>query len=135
MRLVKTSPNARRGDEAISVPIDRSRNNAVGFVLTKPQRGCGSFLVNFPFFCFADTSVYLWHKKSKISSKILAAHARNLCQHSLIVILIGYASGVLHKILFNFDFVIAFYIFNLTLVFIDTALYFRNYRITKKAQN
>ncbi|MCL1972699.1 MAG: hypothetical protein FWG57_06920 [Endomicrobia bacterium] len=51
----------------------------------------------------------------------------------LIIVLIGYTSGVLHKILFNFDFVITFYIFNLTLVLIDTALYFRNYRILQSS--
>jgi len=78
MRLVKTSPNARRGDEAIAVPIDRSRNNTVGLVLAKPE-GLRQLFGKFCFFCFADTSVYLWRKKSKISSKILAAHARNMC--------------------------------------------------------
>jgi len=78
MRLVKTSPNAKRGDEAIAEPIDRSRNNAVGLVLAKPE-GLRQLFGKFFFFCFADTSLYLWRKKTKIFSKILAAHVRNMC--------------------------------------------------------
>jgi len=37
LRLVKKGPNPRRGDEAIAVPIDRSRNNGVGAFLAKPE--------------------------------------------------------------------------------------------------
>ena len=52
-------------------------------------KGCGScgtsFLFGkFSFFCFADTSLHLCRKKSKISSKIPAAHVRNTCRHALI---------------------------------------------------
>ncbi|MCL2144484.1 MAG: hypothetical protein FWH43_03205 [Endomicrobia bacterium] len=53
----------------------------------------------------------------------------------LIIVVIGYTCGILHKILFNFDFIIAFYIFNFILVLADTALYFRNYLIIKKNSN
>jgi hypothetical protein len=69
MRLVKTSPNARRDDEAIAEPIDRSRNNAVGFVLDKPQRGCGSVLVNFAFFASQIHLCIFGAKKAKFPQK------------------------------------------------------------------
>ena len=83
MRLVKTSSNARRGDEAIARLLIGAATTQLGLFWPNPN-GCGSFLVNFPFFCFADTSVYLCRKKMKISSKILAAHVRNMCEHTLI---------------------------------------------------
>ena len=51
----------------------------------------------------------------------------------LIIVFLGYLSGILHKILFNMDFVIIFYILNLLMVFIDIMLYFRNSYIDKKA--
>ena len=50
----------------------------------------------------------------------------------MIIVITGYISGVLHKIIFNFDFVIAFYLFNLVLVLADAALYFRNYLLSKE---
>jgi hypothetical protein len=69
MRLVKTSPNARRGDEAIAKSIGRSRNNAVGLVLAKPQRGCGSFSVNFAFFASQIRLCIFGAKKPKFPQK------------------------------------------------------------------
>ena len=50
----------------------------------------------------------------------------------MIIVLTGYASGILHKIIFNLDFAIVFYILNLVLVLVDTSLYFRNYLMAKK---
>lgn len=47
----------------------------------------------------------------------------------LLVILIGYLSGILHKLIYNFDSIIYLYILNFCLVFADTILYFRNKRI------
>ena len=44
----------------------------------------------------------------------------------LIVVFIGYVSGTLHKILYNYDYVIFLYILNGIMVFIDIILYFRN---------
>jgi hypothetical protein len=49
----------------------------------------------------------------------------------MVIVLVGYTSGILHKILFNFDFIITFYILNLVLVLIDASLYFRNYLASK----
>lgn len=47
----------------------------------------------------------------------------------LFVILIGYSSGILHKLIYNFDSVIYLYVLNFCLVLTDIILYFRNKRI------
>lgn len=44
----------------------------------------------------------------------------------LIVILIGYISGILHKILDNYDYIIYLYILNTIMVSADLILYIRN---------
>lgn len=44
----------------------------------------------------------------------------------LVVLLIGYLAGILHKVFFSFDYVIILYILNFCLIAVDTALYFRN---------
>lgn len=44
----------------------------------------------------------------------------------LIVVAIGYLSGVTHKLIYNFDLVIYLYIANAIMVFADIALYYRN---------
>jgi hypothetical protein len=57
----------------------------------------------------------------------------------LLLILFGYVAGILSKFLNQeFDFaekwyVVFFYILNFVMVAIDTALYYRNYRLDKKA--
>jgi hypothetical protein len=43
----------------------------------------------------------------------------------MVFILVGYLSGILHKVIFSFDWVILLYTFNLTVVAIDLWLYFR----------
>ena len=48
----------------------------------------------------------------------------------LYIILLGYVMGILHKIFYNFDFVIAFYILNFVMVFIDLMLYYQNKRLS-----
>jgi hypothetical protein len=45
-----------------------------------------------------------------------------------VTICIGYASGIIHKILFSRDIVMALYILNFTMVAIDIALWFINRR-------
>lgn len=45
-----------------------------------------------------------------------------------IVILIGYASGIIHKILYSHDIVLALYILNTIMVSVDTVLFLRNKR-------
>lgn len=51
----------------------------------------------------------------------------------LLVLLLGYASGILHKVFFSFDRVIFLYILNFIMVGIDTLLYYRNYRLSRKS--
>ena len=43
----------------------------------------------------------------------------------LVVILAGYIAGILHKILYNLDFVVYLYALNALMVFADILLYFR----------
>ena len=51
----------------------------------------------------------------------------------LCVILIGYLSGILHKLFFSFDRVIYLYILNGLMVLTDIALYVRNWRLAARA--
>ena len=51
----------------------------------------------------------------------------------LCVILIGYLSGILHKLLYSFDRVIYLYILNGLMVLADVALYVRNWRLAARA--
>jgi hypothetical protein len=44
----------------------------------------------------------------------------------LIVVLVGYAAGVLHKLLYRYDYVIFLYALNGCMVLTDIVLYFRN---------
>lgn len=44
----------------------------------------------------------------------------------LYIVLLGYISGVIHKLLFSYDLVIYLYILNALLVFTDIILYYRN---------
>ena len=46
----------------------------------------------------------------------------------LFIILIGYISGLVHKVLFNFDMVIILYGINAVMVSTDIILYYRNRR-------
>jgi hypothetical protein len=50
----------------------------------------------------------------------------------LIVVIIGYVCGIIHKIFYNYDGVIFLYILNFTMVLTDSCLYFRNAAIAKK---
>ncbi|XMB86147.1 hypothetical protein RJG79_12230 [Mycoplasmatota bacterium WC44] len=44
----------------------------------------------------------------------------------LYIILIGYIFGILHKLIYNYDFVIYLYIINFLMVLTDMVLYYRN---------
>jgi hypothetical protein len=46
----------------------------------------------------------------------------------LIIVIAGYASGIVHKLLYSCDWVIFLYIVNLILVAVDLALYYKFYR-------
>jgi hypothetical protein len=51
----------------------------------------------------------------------------------LYVILLGYASGIAHKLLYRFDGVIYLYVLNGLLVLTDIVLYHRNRRLAMRA--
>lgn len=44
----------------------------------------------------------------------------------LLIILIGYLSGIIHKLIYSHDLVIVLYVLNSLMVAIDIVLYFRN---------
>lgn len=44
----------------------------------------------------------------------------------LYIILIGYFSGIIHKLLYSYDLIIFLYILNFLMVLIDILLYYRN---------
>jgi len=46
----------------------------------------------------------------------------------LVIVMIGYVAGILHKILYQLDGVIILYVVNLVMVAVDTALYIVNHR-------
>ena len=43
----------------------------------------------------------------------------------LIIVIVGYASGIVHKLLYSRDWVIILYAVNLIMVVVDLALYYR----------
>lgn len=70
--------------------------------------------------CFGfawPTSIYKSLKSRSVSGKSVVF---------LYVIILGYLCGIVHKIINDADFVIAFYALNAVMVFIDLLLYYRN---------
>jgi uncharacterized membrane protein YbjE (DUF340 family) len=51
----------------------------------------------------------------------------------LIIVVIGYASGILHKMFYNYDRVIYLYALNALMVCIDIGLFVRNSRAAKNS--
>jgi hypothetical protein len=51
----------------------------------------------------------------------------------LYIVLIGYAAGLTHKLLYSRDWVIILYILNGLMVLVDILLYYRNLRLWKNA--
>jgi len=68
MRLAKTSPNARRGDEAIVELLIGAATRQLGLFWPNPT-GCGSFSVNFIFFASQIRLCILVAKKLKFPQK------------------------------------------------------------------
>ena len=52
----------------------------------------------------------------------------------MVVILIGYVAGMLHKIYYSYDFVIYLYAANFGMVFADLMLWLRNRKIDRAAE-
>ncbi len=50
----------------------------------------------------------------------------------IVIVEIGYASGITHKVLYNYDFVLWLYILNFLLVMTDILLFWRNARMAKR---
>ena len=70
-------------------------------------------------FCFGicwPVSIYKSLKSKRTEGKSLLF---------IVIVWIGYLSGLIHKIWFNYDLVIILYIANLIFVFIDILLYLR----------
>ncbi|MDR1941010.1 MAG: hypothetical protein LBQ47_01635 [Endomicrobium sp.] len=53
----------------------------------------------------------------------------------LFVVILGYAGGIIHKILYNMDYIIILYALNMIMVSIDACLYFRNGYLEKYKKN
>ncbi len=51
----------------------------------------------------------------------------------LYIVVVGYVSGLLHKMIYNFDAVVFLYGLNLTMVLIDIRLFYRNRRLMRLA--
>lgn len=51
----------------------------------------------------------------------------------LIVVIIGYISGIINKLLYSNDIVMYLYILNLLMVATDLALYYRNVKLLKES--
>lgn len=49
----------------------------------------------------------------------------------LFVLMIGYMSGIIHKIVYDFDQVVLLYMLNLSMVTFDTFLWFKNRKLEK----
>lgn len=52
----------------------------------------------------------------------------------LVLLLLAYIAGILHKAIYSFDIVIALYIYNFVMVATDIALYARNFRLDKERE-
>lgn len=74
------------------------------------------------FGCAWPTSIYKSIKSKSTKGKSV---------FFLVIILIGYISGTIHKLMFSRDIVLALYILNACMVSIDMVLYFINRRREK----
>ena len=52
----------------------------------------------------------------------------------LYVVIAGYISGIIHKLLYSPDIILLLYAINLIMVSVDTALFYRNRRLEKAAK-
>ncbi len=51
----------------------------------------------------------------------------------LVILMIGYVAGIIHKIFFSFDYVLILYVLNMVMVTMDALLYLRNRRLARGA--
>jgi hypothetical protein len=52
----------------------------------------------------------------------------------MLIVEVGYLSGIIHKLVYNYDNVIYLYLLNLVMVAIDLGFYIRNHRLTRMNQ-
>lgn len=52
----------------------------------------------------------------------------------LVILIIGYFFGILHKIIYSFDYIVYLYGLNLVMVSTDFCLYLRNQKLIKKSK-
>jgi len=53
----------------------------------------------------------------------------------LLIVIAGYAAGIVHKALYSKDFVLWMYVFNMCMVATDVALWLRNRRLERSKLN
>ncbi len=70
-------------------------------------------------------SIYKSYKSKSVAGKSLLF---------LIVILIGYAAGIMNKLFYHFDNVIYLYMLNMGMVTIDMILYLRNQKLSRDSK-
>lgn len=68
-------------------------------------------------------SIYKSYKSNSNSGKSISF---------LFIVLAGYISGIIHKLLYNNDAVIYLYLINLFMVFADIAVYYKNNLVNEK---
>lgn len=71
-------------------------------------------------------SIYKSYKSKSINGKSFLF---------LLIVLLGYVAGILHKLFYNFDNVIYLYILNMIMVGADMVLYLRNCRYSKSSHS
>jgi hypothetical protein len=70
--------------------------------------------------CFGAAWPFSIHKSIRTKS----AEGKSLI--FLIIVVIGYVAGILHKVFYNYDWVVYLYALNALMVCIDIALFLRN---------
>lgn len=53
----------------------------------------------------------------------------------LYIIMIGYVSGIINKLLYHYDWVVYLYVLNLLMVTTDLLLYYRNLKLSQTKSN
>jgi len=77
--------------------------------------------------CFGASwpfSIYKSWKTRQVGSKSLVF---------LVLVLVGYAAGMVHKLLYSQDIVLVLYALNFLMVLVDTLLYLRNKGLAPRA--
>ena len=60
-----------------------------------------------------------------IAKSLRTRHVSGKSPMFMVIVCTGYASGIVHKVLYSFDWITALYMLNLLMVAVDLMLYFR----------